>query len=120
MPAENFVLPFNLDSIITVSGQGQGNTGTIWDASGTKQLRFYANGSGSASITFTAATGYTIQSITLTFVLQNGGSADFDLTSDTADTVNAATKTYTFSKKDGASSNPQLRVTGISVTYIAD
>ena len=120
MPAANFVLPFELDSVITVSGEGQGNTGTVWDQSGTKEIRFYANDSGSASITFTAATGYTIQSITLTFTLKNGGSANFALTSGTADVVNAATKTYTISKKDGASSNPQLKVSGISVTYIAD
>ena len=105
---------FNLDSNITVSFSGIGNTASYW--SNGSDIRVYGTKNESdASITFTGGAGVTINSITLTFSTSKNPTFTPSITSDTALSVNASSQTITMnSSNDG---NGQIKITAISVDY---
>lgn len=79
-------------------------------------IRIYLKANGSGSVGLAADSGYTVKSVTITYVW-NKGTGTFPLESGVAADVNAATKSYAIGNTAGASE--QLRITAISVTYEA-
>ena len=109
---------FAFDEVITISftGSASTNTATYWTSG--SEIRIYGNkGTTDASITFTAATGYTIKSVTMTFTTSGTG-ASFPLTSGEAANVNDSTVTYLLTA--GANNNAQLKMTAFTVVYVAN
>ena len=106
---------FDLDAVINVSTTGEANCGSYWSS---KDWRLYQNKGG--NIIVTAAEGYLIDSVTITFTVTNTGTL-IDSNSQVIDsgesqTVNAQSITYTVANSTSAT-NGQVRVTAISVTY---
>ena len=103
-----------VDDVITATASAtDSNTGKYYT-----DWRFYQTGS--AKLTISATSGYTIQSVTLTYTNSNNGVLyynDDDVTSGTAVSINSSSAEFsvggTASKKNG-----QIRFTAISVTYI--
>lgn len=77
-------------------------------------IRIYIKANGSGSVGLAADSGYTVKSVTITYVW-NKGTGTFPLESGVAADVNAATKSYAIGNT--AAANEQLRITAISVTY---
>ena len=108
---------FALDANITISTTGSANCGSFWGTSPNIDWRLYQNKSG--DITITAATGYALQSITITYSAANSGilqDGSTTISSGAAQSVSGTSKTYTVSKT-GSGTNGQVKVTQISVTY---
>ena len=104
---------FALDSNITVSFAGSGNTATYWSSG---DIRVYGVKSAtSGSVTFTGGTGVTINTITLTFTLSNSPTVSPSITTGTAFTVNA--NSQTFEMTSGSSKAGQFRITNFACTY---
>ena len=105
---------FNLDENITVSTTGKANCGSFWGS----DWRLYQNKDG--NVIFTAASGYIIDSVTLTFSVTNTGtlidSKSNVIESLSANTVGAQSVTYTVSNSSSAT-NGQVRISDISVSY---
>ena len=103
-----------LDSVVTATAAGtDANTGKYY--SNGQQWRFYQTGA--ATLTISAASGYTIKSITVTYVSQNTGIFT-EAASGTPLEVNAASIILHVGNS-GTATNGQARVTAISVTYVA-
>ncbi len=108
---------FALDANITISTTGSANCGSFWGTSPNIDWRLYQNKSG--DITITAATGYALQSITITYSAANSGilqDGSTTISSGAAQSVSGTSKTYTVSRT-GSGTNGQVKVTQISVTY---
>ena len=107
------VTPFALDEVITVSTEAtDANTGKYYI--GGQQVRLYQTGA--AKLIVTAAEGYSISSITLTYVSYNTGIL-LEAESGVAvnfDNVKSATFTV---GNSGTATNGQVRLTAFSVTY---
>ena len=107
------VTPFALDEVITVSTDATDvNTGKYYTSG--QQVRLYQTGA--AKLIVTAAEGYTISSITLTYVSQNTGIFVEAESGVAVDFENVQSATFTVGNS-GAATNGQARVTAISVTY---
>ena len=110
---------FSLDSNITVSTTGTPNCGSFWGTT-TYDWRLYQNQSG--NIIITAASGYTLSSVTITYdagkngILKDGSAT---VSSGAAQSISGSSKTYTVGNT-GSATNGQVRVTQISVTYAAE
>ena len=104
-----------VDSNITVTVTGGGNTGKYYD-SGTN-WRIYQNET--PSIVVTAAEGKTIVSVKVTYVVQNTGVLTLDgepVESDAVVEVNGSTVTFSVGNT-GDAENGQVRITAIEVIY---
>ena len=109
----NVVTPFALDEVITVSTEASdANTGKYYTSG--QQVRLYQTGA--AKLIVTAAEGYTISSITLTYVSQNTGIFVEAESGVAVDFENVQSATFTVGNS-GEATNGQARVTAISVTY---
>ena len=109
------VTPFALDDVITVSiAATDANSGKYY--SNGQQIRLYQTGS--AALTLTAADGYAISSVKLTYASQNTGIL-VEAESGVAvafDNVQAATFTV---GNSGDATNGQARITAFEVVYDA-
>ena len=108
---------FNLDENISVSASGGNNTGKYYN-NGTN-WRIYQGESG--TVTITAASGYTIKTVTITYTVSNTGVmvvGDQQVASGAENTVNASTFTFTVGNT-GTATNGQVRVSAISIVYYA-
>ena len=112
---ENGVIctPFDLDDVISIATEASdANTGKYYTNG--EQIRLYQTGA--AKLIVSAAEGYSISSITLTYVSQNKGillEAESGAAVDFSDVQSA---TFTVGNSDVAT-NGQVRITEISVTY---
>ncbi|MBE6135134.1 MAG: hypothetical protein E7179_03900 [Erysipelotrichaceae bacterium] len=107
-----------LDDVISMSFSGTGNTASAWGDS--KEIRIYgAKNTDTSTITFTAATGYAIKSVNLTFTTTNSAVVKYGtnaVTSGTAVEINAASATFNLDIT-GITNNSQLRITNFEVIY---
>lgn len=103
---------FTLDSVISVSTTASGNNGTIWGTT-TNDWRLYQTANG--DVTISAASGYSISSITLVFSVAKTGQLA-GVTSGTAFSVGASSWNCAVTNS-GTATNGQVKITSFSVTY---
>ena len=104
---------FNLDEDITISTTGNANCGSFWG----EDWRLYESESGNVIIT--AASGYTLQSVTFTYKNSNNGVLVYNesnITSESACSLSGSSAEFTVSHSSG-NKKGQARITSISVTY---
>ena len=110
------VTPFALDEVITVSTDAtDANTGKYY--SGGQQVRLYQTGA--AKLIISAAEGYSISSITLTYVSYNTGILKEAASGVAVDFDNVQSATFTVGNS-GTATNGQARITAFSVTYVGE
>ncbi len=105
-----------LDSVITISTTGTANCGSVWGTT-TNDWRLYQKQNG--NVIATAASGYTIVSVTYTYSINNSGTlknGDTTVSSGTAVAVGASTITLTVGNT-GSKTNGRVDITNFSVTY---
>lgn len=105
-----------LDEVITANRIGTGNNGKYYS-----DWRFYTNGSDNGSFSIDAAEGYELQSATLTYTVSNSGAlylGEAKLTSNTAVELSGRQAVFQC-KNTNTSTNGQVRLTKIAVTYAA-
>lgn len=110
---------FALDEVITVSTSGDDNCGSVWGTSD-RDWRLYQNKNG--NVTFTAAEGYRIQSVTLKYNVGSNGAlmnGSEKCTSETAIPVNASNITLTVGNT-GTATNGQIKIKQFTVIYTLD
>lgn len=110
---------FNLDENITVSTSGEDNCGSVW---GTKNGDWRLYQAQKGDVTITAAEGYRINSVTLTYGTKNDGillNGTATCTSATAITVNDNNITLTVGNSSPTATKGQVRITKFSVTYVS-
>ena len=108
---------FNLDANIAVSTTGGENCGSVWGTT-THNWRLYQTGNG--NVTITAASGYVLDSIKLTYSITNTAfliSESKKCYSATAYSVNENTITLTIGNKNASVTDGQIRITAFSVSY---
>ncbi len=108
-----------IDEVITISTTAEGNSGSFWGTD-TIDWRCYQSGATDAIIKVVAAEGHVIKKLTLTFNVKNSGilkNGSASITSGTEYDVNAQSVSYTIGCSKSGSSNGQIRITGVSVTY---
>lgn len=108
---------FSLDANITVSTSGSANCGSFWGSS-TQDWRLYQNKSG--DITISAASGYELSKITITYSVSNTGTlkdGSTTIASGSEQTVSGTSKTYTVGNTNTSTTNGQVKVTKIKVVY---
>ena len=113
----DIVTEFALDSHVTISTSGSANCGTVWGTT-TKDWRLYQNKSG--DITVTAATGYELKSITLTYGNKNGGvlkDGTTTVSSGSEQSASGSSKTYTVGNS-GTATNGNVQITKFKVVYV--
>lgn len=106
---------FALDDNITISCNGGGNTGKYYTTG--QSWRLYQNES--PTLIVTAADGYLLISITVTYTVENTGVLVYDNTNVSSPaTVSVSGTSAEFSVGNtGTATNGQVRITAISVTY---
>ena len=107
-----------LDSNITVSATGTGNTGSFWGTSPNNDWRIYSKSGDEGTVKISASNSKTITSIKVTFATSNGGGLKLNgtaLTSGTAVSVNTSSVSLTVPYNSGKTG--QARITAIEVTY---
>ena len=116
---------FALDANITVSTSGEDNCGSFWGTSPNHEWRLYTNKNG--DVTITAASGYTLKSVTYTFTVSNSGtlntsgngsniSSTYQKSSGSAISISGTSYTLYVGNTNNRT-NGQVRITAISVTY---
>ena len=109
------VTPFALDEVITVSTTAtDANTGKYYTNG--QQIRLYQTGS--ATMTLTAAEGYTISSVKLTYASQNTGILVEAESGTAVPFENVQSATFTVGNS-GTATNGQVRLTAFEVEYAA-
>ena len=107
---------FALDGNITISTTGSANCGSFWGTT-TNDWRLYQNKSG--NVTITAATGCTLQKVTITYSVSNTGTLKDGTTtiaSGSEQAISGTSKTYTVGNT-GTATNGQVKITKIKVLY---
>ena len=107
-----------LDENITASVTGGTNTGRYYTDG--NEWRLYQ--SETPKLTFTAQSGYVLNSITVTYAVKNTGvllNGTDQVASGTAVSVNGSSHEFSVGNT-GTATNGQVKVTAISVTYSAD
>ena len=106
---------FALDDIITISCTGGGNTGKYYNNG--KNWRLYQNES--PTLFVTAADDYLLNSITVTYTVENTGVLVYNnINVSSPATVSVSGSSAEFSVGNtGSATNGQVRVSAISVTY---
>ena len=105
-----------LDEVITANRIGTTNNGKYYS-----DWRFYTNGSDNGSFSIDAAEGYELQSATLTYTVSNSGALYFgeaQMTSNTPVELSGSQAVFQC-KNTNTSTNGQVRLTKIAVTYAA-
>ena len=103
---------WDLDANISVSVNASGNNGSYWGTDGWKVYE-----SEDAVVTITAASGYTISSVTITYKSTKNSGCLSELASNTEDELDDVTSvSYTVSHSSGTKKG-QIGITAISVTY---
>ena len=111
------VNPLELDEVITVSVNEDGNNGKVY-SSGT-QWRLYQTGN--AVMTVSASNGALITSVTVNFTINNTGILRYDenvITSGSPVSINSLSSVGFDVSNSTSATNGQIRVTSISVTYV--
>ena len=106
---------FSLDENITISCTGSGNTGKYYTNG--ENWRLYQNDS--PKLYVTAADGFLLNSITVTYTVENTGILVYNNTnvsSQAAVSVSGSSAEFSVGNT-GTATNGQVRVTAISVTY---
>lgn len=114
----SIVKELTLDSNITVSAVGTGNTGSFWGTSPNNDWRIYSKSGDEGTVTISASNSKTITSIKVTFSTLKGGGLKLNgtaLTSGTAVTVNTSSVSLTVPYSSGKTG--QARITAIEVSY---
>ena len=114
----SIVKELTLDSNITVSAVGTGNTGSFWGTSPNNDWRIYSKSGDEGTVTISASNSKTITSIKVTFSTSNGGGLKLNgtaLTSGTAVTVNTSSVSLSVPYKSNKTG--QARITAIEVCY---
>lgn len=104
----------DLDSVITASVTGSGNTGQFFGTT-TNDWRIYAVG----SLTITAASGYTIKTVKVTFATGNTATikiGEKEVSSKEVITVNGTEVVYSLT--NGGTKTAQMKVQEIEVVYV--
>lgn len=104
-----------LDEVITATASDGTNNSKYYSSD--NSWRFYETESG--TLTISAASGYTIQSITLTFTIKDSGTLSYGgtaVTSKTAVEINASSAVFAV----GGGGKGKVFITAISVTYVAE
>lgn len=111
----NKYVSFSLDGIITVSCSGGGNTGKYYTSG--NNWRLYQNED--PILTVSAASGYSLNSITVTYTVVNYGVLVYDNTEiNSPATVSVSGTSAEFSVGNSRTeTNGQVRITAIAVTY---
>ena len=106
---------FSLDDNITISCTGGGNTGKYYTTG--QSWRLYQNES--PKLYVTAADGFLLNSITVTYTVENTGILVYNNTNVSSPaTVSVSGSSAEFSVGNtGTATNGQVRITAISVTY---
>ena len=105
-----------LDDNITVTANGGSNTGKYYTSGNT--WRIYQNES--PSVVITAANGYSIVSVKITYEINKTGTLTLDgeaVASETVVIVNDSSVTFSVGNTDASVSNGQVRITAIEVVY---
>ena len=108
-------LDITVDANITATATGGGNTGKYYTNG--ENWRLYQNES--ATLTISAVASYEIQTVKVTYTVDNTGVLTLDgsnVTSGTAYEVNAASVTFGVGNT-GSATNGQVRITAIEVVY---
>lgn len=106
---------FTLDNNITVSCTGESNSGKYYTSG--NDWRLYQTES--PTLTVTAASGYTLNSITITYNITNTGILVYNntqMSSPATVTVSGSSVEFSVGNSETAT-NGQVKVTAISVTY---
>ena len=106
-----------MDDVITVSAKKSNNNGKYYDSG--YEWRMYQSDKG--EVTVTAAEGYVIESVKITYSNKNGGTLVYggaNYATNSVVTVNAETITFSLGSTTGAT-NGQVKITAIEVTYKA-
>lgn len=114
----SIVKDLTLDSNITVSAVGTGNTGSFWGTSPNNDWRIYSKSGDEGTVTISASNSKTITSIKVTFSTSSGGGLKLNgtaLTSGTAVTVNTSSVSLSVPYKSNKTG--QARITAIEVSY---
>lgn len=109
-------LTLKLDNVITATAAGGSNTGKYYTTG--NNWRFYQNET--PKLTISAAEGYTITSVKITYGVDKTGVLTRDgqrITSATSCEVNAASVTFGVGNTSSSVTNGQVRVTAIEVVY---
>lgn len=107
--------PFNLDDVIAVSTSAtDANSGKYY--SNGEQIRLYQTGA--ATMTLTAAEGYKISSVTVTYASQNTGIFTEAASGEAVAFDNVQSATFTVGNS-GTATNGQVRITEFTVVYDA-
>ena len=104
-----------LDDVITATASDGTNNSKYYSSD--NSWRFYETESG--TLTISAASGYTIQSVTLTFSVKDSGTLSYGgstVTSKTAVEVNDSSAVFSV----GGGGKGKIFITAISVTYVAE
>lgn len=105
----------NIDSNITATADGGANTGKYYTSG--YEWRYYQGES--AEITISCPIQFTIDTVTITYNVNNGGvlkNGNVTVASGVSQTVNASSVTYSVGNS-GSATNGQVKITAISVTY---
>ena len=106
----------NIDANITATAAGGGNTGKYY-SSGSGTWRFYQNET--PSLTISAAAGYEIQTVKMTYTIGNTGVLTLDgsqIASEAACEINAVSVTFSVGNTTSAT-NGNVQVSAIEVVY---
>lgn len=106
----------NIDANITATAAGGGNTGKYY-SSGSGTWRFYQNEA--PSLTISAAAGYEIQTVKMTYTIGNTGVLTLDgsqIASEAACEINAVSVTFSVGNTTSAT-NGNVQVSAIEVVY---
>lgn len=112
---------FSLDEIVSVSlNASDSNSGKCFNSSGTYQWRLYQTGK--ATLIVSCKSGYVIKSITVNYVQNNSGSLyDSNNTAvqsgSAVNEINNSEVSFTAKSSKSGTTNGQVRIIGISVTY---
>lgn len=110
------VSEMTLDDVIKASASSSGNNGKVYDSG--KEWRLYQSDNG--TVTISATSGHTIESITFTYTNSNKGylqCGNDTVNSDTSYNVSGNSVKFTVKTTTSGKTNGQVRITKISVTY---
>ena len=106
---------FSLDDNITISTTGTPNCGSFWKNANTGVVDWRLYRAKNGNVIITAASGYTLNSITITYSTSNSGTLT-GVTSGTAVSVSGSSAEFVVANTN-SNTNGQVRITAISVTY---
>lgn len=109
-----------LDSNISVSVVGTGNTGTFWGTSPNNDWRLYSKSGDEATVSISASNSKKIKSVKFTFSTSNGGGLKYNttlLTTNKAQAISPSAASVTLTVPYSSNKTGQARITSIEVIY---